>query len=157
MQVLILLNLTGGCFRAYKMSEGDFNNRLEQAKNLLFSFQRYTHIVLLICGITSCIGFSVYLKFVITGAEPQYIVIIDNLLRQFTDFAVLPFLILGSTGRRWNKWHWGCYVCLWLLLIINTLYAVLGFNPELVFWLFCTLIYIIFIYLCVKSLINRNK
>lgn len=130
-------------------------NKLEQAKPLLFSFSVKTRRItptLIFAG--SIIGYTFYGVYQYTGKE---YISLDWLFRKLTDFGALPLLIIGGHFKYWNQRQWYIYLLCWLTWMLNTIYAVGELPYDLVFMIFLLLLWCIFGYNLVKSLINRNK
>lgn len=134
-------------------------NQIRQAKTLLFSFRTYvlTHaaIVPVLTLIMHMIGFAAYYRLMVTGREPKIIEKLDIINCQASDTSFIFLILMFATSKNYKASSWIAFICLFLLLVINTVYRLAFIEPDVYYTTFSWIIYAIFVIGAVIALTRR--
>lgn len=134
-------------------------NKIEQAKNLLFSFREWikanSGYAPFITMMGSLFGFIIFSCGLIKGSEPDYILTLDALGRGVFDWSLICLGLMFGFSQNWRFISWVSYICLIALYITNTVYILFRLAPDLFFLIFASIIYITFVVLTIRCLTNR--
>jgi len=125
--------------------------RLKQVRTLLFSFIEIVPVLLLMIHGTA------YGMFILTCycGFPEWLYKLDAVLRSLFDCSLTLLLLLFAVSKHFRFVSKVSLSCLFGLWVLNTIYLLCECEPDIYFYAFSSIIYVTFVILTVRSLINR--
>lgn len=128
-----------------------FDNILKQGRTLLFSFIELMPLWMVIIHLA---WYSTYVA-VSYSEPPEWMYYADSVLRHFFEGSFVTLLLMLILSTRWRTISKISFACLCALWLLNTPYILFGWDADLYFYCFSSIIYVTFVILTVYVLINR--
>lgn len=125
--------------------------RLKQVRTLLFSYISFLPILILFI---SAIEYVIYI-----GLEyyefPECMYKIACFIKQFNDMSLVGLILMFIQSKHFRLISKLSFICLCMLWLLNTFYIVFNFEADNYFYLFTSIIYVIFVIITLIILSKR--
>lgn len=146
---------------------GLINRVKEQVYSLLFFVRRRISIMPMLILFFHAVTYSLFTYVTFEQFKegipmndyqfPDWYLVSEFWIKHIFENSFITLLFISIFYRNLNKSGVFCLCILWGLWVCNTLRVLIGFESQIYFYVWITIIYGTFLYLCLKSIINRNK